>query len=102
MASDRPRAGRGGAITVAVDDPRPSLSPEDRQLLERFTPYLQYDAQDGYRAVSAATMTDPPCNCLATKSGVAIAGKGAFSDLSLDVLAGYPDPFRFDEGDHLS
>lgn len=78
------------------------MTPEDRQLLEAHAPYLQYDAQDGYRAVSAATMTDPPCNCLATGTGTLIAGKGTFTELSLEVLADYPSSLTFADGDHLA
>jgi hypothetical protein len=83
--------------TVAED-----VTAQDRELLERFAPYLQYDAQDGYRATSAATMTDPPCNCLASGTGTLIAGKGTFTELSLEVLTDYPGSLRFADGDHLA
>ncbi|MGC1816012.1 MAG: hypothetical protein WA696_17890 [Solirubrobacterales bacterium] len=102
MASVGRKAGQGEATAVAVAHPAGILSPEDRQVLERFAPYLQYDAQDGYRAVSAATMTDPPCNCLASGSGAPIAGKGTVVELNLDVLAKYPNPYEFANGDHLN
>jgi hypothetical protein len=74
---------------------------DDRELLEAFVPYLRYDAQDGYRAVSAATMTDAPCNCLTREQGTVIAGKGSFAGLSLDALGDYPGSLEFAEGDRL-
>jgi hypothetical protein len=80
----------------------PGLTAEERELLEAFAPYLHYDAQDGYRAVSAATMTDAPCNCLTRRDGALIAGKGSFADLSLGVLADYPGSLSFQEGDQMA
>jgi hypothetical protein len=78
------------------------LTADDRQLLEAHAPYLQYDAQDAYRAVSAATMTDAPCNCLAQNGGTLIAGKGTMSELNLGVLSDYPGSLEFAEGDRLA
>jgi hypothetical protein len=70
--------------------------------LEAHAPYLRYDAQDGYRAVSAATMTDAPCNCLGRADGSPIAGQGTLQPLSLETLARYPAPARFEPGDRLA
>jgi hypothetical protein len=75
---------------------------DERGLLERFVPYLQYDAQDGYRAVSAATMTDAPCNCLAREQGTIIAGKGSLARLGLETLSDYPGALEFAAGDRLA
>ena len=47
-------------------------------------------------------MTDPPCNCLASGTGTLIAGKGTFTDLSLEVLSDYPGSLTFADGDHLT
>lgn len=75
---------------------------DERGLLEHFVPYLQYDAQDGYRAVSAATMTDAPCNCLTRGQGTVIAGKGSLARLSLETLSDYPGSLEFADGDRLA
>lgn len=81
--------------TLAV----PDFSPEDRALLDRFVPRLQYDAQDAYRATSAATMTDYRENLLVGAVGDRIAGT---PDLRLDTLAAYPGGRLFAAGDHLA
>lgn len=74
----------------------------DLGLIEVHAPYLRYDAQDGYRAVSAATMTDAPCNSLGRADGSPIAGQGTLQALSLETLARYPVPARFEQGDRLA
>jgi hypothetical protein len=74
----------------------------DLGLLEAHAPYLRYDAQDGYRAVSAATMTDAPCNSLGRADGSPIAGQGTLQALSLETLGRYPVPARFEQGDRLA
>jgi hypothetical protein len=74
----------------------------DLTLLLRHVPNLHYDAQEGYRAVTAATMTDAPRNALVAESGEIIAGHGSGNALSLDTLAGYPDGFDFSPRDHLA
>jgi len=72
---------------------------EHRELLERFAPLLQYDAQDAFRAVAADTMADNPPNLLRRGDGSLIA---AHPDLSLAVLADYPGEQAFAKGDHLA
>jgi hypothetical protein len=47
-------------------------------------------------------MPDPPCNCLASGRGTLIAGKGTFTELSLDTLTDYPGSLSFAPGDHLA
>lgn len=73
----------------------------DRELLEKYAPCLRYDAQDGYRAVAAETMTAPACNSLTRERGAVIAGQGSFASLSIDTLIAYPGRIEFEEGDRL-
>jgi hypothetical protein len=77
----------------------PDFSTEERRVLERYAPRLQYDAQDACRAVDAATMTANRANLLRRATGPVIAGE---PDLCLDVLARYPDGAAFETGDHLA
>jgi hypothetical protein len=77
----------------------PEFTPEERALLERFAPKLQYDAQDAFRAVDAATMTDNPPNLLRRGDGRIVAGHG---DLNLDCLTAYPGGGAAAKGDHLA
>lgn len=74
----------------------------ERKLLGKHAPRLRYDPQDAYRATSAATMTDAPCNRLVAADGAPIAGGESFADLGLATLAAYPEPHRCAEGDHLA
>lgn len=73
----------------------------ERDLLEQYAPLLRYDAQDGYRAVAAETMTAPDCNSLARARGAPIAGKGSFAALGIETLSDYPGALEFEPGDRL-
>jgi hypothetical protein len=75
----------------------------DGELLQRHRPLLRYDAQEPYRAVSAATITDNPGNLLAREDGSVIARAGAEGGpvLSLDTLVRYPDGLSPVDGDRL-
>jgi len=75
---------------------------EELQLLLNHVPNLCYDAQEGYRAVTAATMTDAPQNSLVAAGGEVIAGEGSANELSLATLMSYPEDFNFQPGDRLS
>lgn len=70
-------------------------------LLEKYAPCLRYDAQDGYRAVAAETMTAAPCNSLARERGTVVAGKGSWAPLGIETLAKYPGALEFEPGDRL-
>lgn len=73
----------------------------EKELLKKYAPCLRYDAQDGYRVVSAATMTAPECNSLARERGTVIAGKGSFAELDIGTLTDYPGALAFEPGDRL-
>jgi hypothetical protein len=78
------------------------MSPVDPRL-ERFRPALVYDPQEGYRAMSAASITDHEKNTLRRGNGAVISRAG--SGLSLALLTSYDvkDGDRLDEvGDHLA
>ncbi len=75
----------------------------DTELLRRHRPALRYDAQEPYRATSAASMTDHPGNLLVAKDGTVLAradGEGE-ARLSLDLLAAYPGGLQAGWGDRL-
>ena len=67
--------------------------------LERHRPALRYDSQEGFRAISAASITDNDGNVLLARDGAVIAHAGA--GLSLDFLAAYPPPQQAGDGDKL-
>jgi hypothetical protein len=67
--------------------------------LARYSPWLQYDSQESFRADSAATLTDAAANkagpnVLKRKNGTVLAKAGA--GLSLDFLGSYAGPTRDD------
>jgi hypothetical protein len=66
--------------------------------LARFSPWLQYDSQESFRADSAATLTDSigkaGPNVLKRKNGTVLAKAG--DKLSLDFLGSYSGPTRDD------
>ena len=66
--------------------------------LARFSPWLQYDSQESFRADSAATLTDSVGkagpNVLKRKNGTVLAKAG--DSLSLDFLGRYGAPTRDD------
>jgi hypothetical protein len=78
------------------------MSPLDPRL-ERHRPALVYDPQEGYRAMSAASITDYRDNALRRRDGTVVARAG--EGLSLTLLAAYDaeDGDRLDEvGDPLA
>jgi hypothetical protein len=90
------------AVRVGSDSAGDFPDEADLALLLRHVPNLRYDAQEGYRAVTAATMTDAPGNSLVAANGEIIAGNGSDNPLSLDTLTSYPEGFSFDPGDRLA
>ena len=75
----------------------------DAELLQRHRPALRYDAQEPYRAISAASMTDHAGNLLVLKDGTVLArapGEGQ-ARLSLALLNAYPGGLKADWGDRL-
>ena len=73
------------------------------ELLQRHRPALRYDAQEAYRAISAASMTDHPGNLLVLEDGTVLAragGEGA-ARLTLDLLSSYPEGAKPTRGDRL-
>jgi len=81
------------------DAREPGGTREDRALLARFAPRLQYDAQDAYRAVAAQTMTDNEPNAL-RRADRSVIARGA--QLDLGTLVRYPGEVGFRPGDHLA
>ena len=78
------------------------MSPLDPRL-EKHKPALVYDPQEGYRAMSAASITDHRGNALKRSNGSIVARAGA--GLSLALLSAYDvrEGDRLDEvGDHLA
>ena len=78
------------------------MSPLDPRL-EKHKPALVYDPQEGYRAMSAASITDYRGNALKRSSGSVVARAGA--GLSLALLSAYDvrEGDRLDEvGDHVA
>jgi hypothetical protein len=78
------------------------VSPLDPRL-ERYRPALVYDPQEGYRAMSAASITDNRNNALKRENGAVVSRAG--SGLSLGLLATYDvkNGDRLDEaGDYLT
>jgi hypothetical protein len=76
----------------------------DRKLLHRHRPYLRYDTQDAYRAVSAATAIHAPGDVVTRGDGTIVpsAGDSDRPQLDLDCLAHYPDGSESAERDRLS
>lgn len=88
------RAGAPSAEEVPVEIGKQILEQlGERALLRRHLPLLRYDAQAPWRAESAATITDNPSNVLVREDGDVIARP---PELSLDLLAGYPNPLAGD------
>ena len=73
------------------------------ELLQRHRPALRYDAQEPYRAISAASMTDHPGNLLVLRDGTVLARAGGEGDakLTLDLLSHYPAGAKPASGDRL-
>jgi Vacuolar protein sorting-associated protein 62 len=78
------------------------VTPEERQLLERHAPYIQYDSMESFAADSVATMTDcvppgyPQGNTLCEEGGkvlaqAAPAAGGAKLELDFLRAGTYPD-----------
>jgi hypothetical protein len=75
----------------------------DLDLLRRHCPALRYDAQEPYRAISAASMTDHQGNLLVLRDGTVLARAGREGDarLRLGLLEAYPPGFWAQKGDRL-
>ncbi len=73
------------------------------ELLKRHRPALRYDAQEPYRAMSAASMTDHVGNLLVLRDGTVLARAGGEGEarLSLDLLVRYPHGLQAQKGDRL-
>jgi Vacuolar protein sorting-associated protein 62 len=78
------------------------VTPEERKLLKRFAPYIQYDSMESFAADSVATMTDcipqecPQGNTLREDGGkvvAQVAPAAGVAKLELDFLraGNYPD-----------
>src|SRR4051794_18242841 len=75
----------------------------DLELLKRHRPALRYDAQEPYRAMSAASMTDHAGNRLVLRDGTVLARAGGDGQarLHLGLLEGYPAGLTPQSGDRL-
>ncbi len=102
------RRGAGGGLSNRLRRraPRgadPAVDEHDRRLLLRHRPLLRYDAQEPYRAISAASMTDNPGNRLLSRDGRLIASVPSNEEpvLCLGTLSSYPPGASPAAGDRI-
>jgi hypothetical protein len=86
----------------APDDSRPhELSAYERALLERHRPILRFDRQYDYRPAAVLGAVQNAGNLLRTGHGDLVARSGGAPDLTLELLATYPEEFEAEADDCL-